>query len=498
MATVTTTVTELPESRVRVEAEVAADEVERRLAQTARQLGRQMKLPGFRKGKVPTPMVIQRVGRGAVLDEAVRDSLPGWYVEAIDRAGIAPVGEPEVNLTDLPGEGQPLRFSIEIGVRPTAQLGQYRGLEVGRREPDVPAEAVDRELEAMRDRLGRLETVAEPAAEGDFVVLDYAGTVDGEPIEGGEARDQLVELGGGQLAPEMESALAGAVAGDTRQVDVAFGADHPNPALAGRSAAFEIAVKEVKRKDLPELDDDFAADAAGFDSMEELREDLRAKLEEADRRAIDAEFREAAVDAAVAQASVDVPEPLVEARARELWARLSRDAAASGDRPRRLPAHLGQDRGGDRRRRAARRRARAAPRSGAGGGGGGRGHRALRGGAAGGARALGRAREDHAGQAAGAPAGGGPGRDPGRRPGHPQRRRPAGRRGRADLGRSGGRAGEAVDAGQRGCAGFGRRVQRRRDGDSGCARQAVDAGFLSARGPTSTGADAGGPPKGDC
>ncbi len=333
MATVTTTVTELPESRVRVEAEVAADEVERRLAQTARQLGRQMKLPGFRKGKVPTPMVIQRVGRGAVLDEAVRDSLPGWYVEAIDRAGIAPVGEPEVNLTDLPGEGQPLRFSIEIGVRPTAQLGQYRGLEVGRREPDVPAEAVDRELEAMRDRLGRLETVAEPAAEGDFVVLDYAGTVDGEPIEGGEARDQLVELGGGQLAPEMESALAGAAAGDTRQVDVAFGPDHPNPALAGRSAAFELAVKEVKRKDLPELDDEFAGDAAGFDSMDELREDLRGKLEEADRRAIDAEFREAAVDAAVAQASVDVPEPLIEARARELWARLSETLQRQGIGP---------------------------------------------------------------------------------------------------------------------------------------------------------------------
>jgi trigger factor len=333
MATVNTTVTELPQSRVRVEAEVAAEEVERRLAHTARQLGRQMKLPGFRKGKVPIPMVIQRVGRGAVLDEAVRDSLPGWYVDAIDSAGIAPVGEPEVDLKDLPGEGQPLRFSIEIGVRPTARLGQYRGLEVGRREPDVPDEAVDRELEALRERLGRLETVTEPAAQDDFVVLDYAGTVDGKPIEGGEARDQLVELGGGQLAPEMDSALVGARGGDTREVDVAFGRDHPNADLAGRSASFALAVKEVKRKHLPELDDDFAADAAGFDSLGELRDDLRTKLEEADRRAIDAEFREAAVDAAVAQASIEVPDPLIESRARELWARLSETLQRQGIGP---------------------------------------------------------------------------------------------------------------------------------------------------------------------
>src|SRR5688500_16716992 len=131
----------------------------------------------------------------------------------------------------------------------------------------------------------------------------------------------------------METALAGAGAGDTRQVVVAFADEHPNPDLAGRSAAFEIAVKEVKRKDLPELDDDFAADAAGFDSLDQLREDVRAKLEEADRRAIEAEFREAAVDAAVAEAAVDVPEPLIEARARELWTRLAETLQRQGIGP---------------------------------------------------------------------------------------------------------------------------------------------------------------------
>src|ERR1700733_7120386 len=134
---VSTTVTELPESRVRVQAEVAPEEVERRVQQAARELGRQMRVPGFRKGKVPPTVVIRRLGREAVLDEAVRSALGSWYADAIDGAGIAPVGEPELDMSDLPGQGKPLEFSIEIGVRPKAKLGEYKGVEVGRREPKV-------------------------------------------------------------------------------------------------------------------------------------------------------------------------------------------------------------------------------------------------------------------------------------------------------------------------------------------------------------------------
>src|SRR5215210_9318380 len=134
-APVTTTVTELPESRVRVEAEVPAAEVDKRVAQAARGLARNLRVPGFRAGKAPPPVVIKRVGREAVLDEAVRDSLAGWYAAAIDAARIAPVGEPDLDLGELPREGEPLRFSIEIGVRPKARLGAYKGLQVGRREP---------------------------------------------------------------------------------------------------------------------------------------------------------------------------------------------------------------------------------------------------------------------------------------------------------------------------------------------------------------------------
>ena len=327
--TVTTTVTELPDSRVRVQAEVSPEEVERRVQQAARELGRQMRVPGFRKGKVPPPVVIRRLGREAVLDEALRNSLGGWYADAIDRAGIAPVGEPELDVpSELPAEGQPLAFSIEIGVRPAAKLGQYKGLEVGRREPTVEDAQIDEEIDRLRDRLATLDTVDRPAENGDHVVIDYVGSVDGEEFQGGTGRDQLLELGSGRLVPGFEDQLAGAKAGDERTVTVTFPEDYPATELAGREAQFAVTVSEVKEKRLPEADDEFASEAAGFDTLAELREDIAERLRQVDERAVEREFEDAVVEAAVAEADVEVPDKLVHARAHELledtWSMLAR------------------------------------------------------------------------------------------------------------------------------------------------------------------------------
>jgi trigger factor len=316
-STLKTTVTELPESRVRVEAEVPADEVERRVQQAAKQLGRQLRIPGFRRGKVPPPVVIRRLGREAVLDEAVRSSLGTWYVDALDDAGITPVGEPDLDLGELPAEGKPLAFSIEIGVRPRANLRDYKGLEVGRREPQIDDAAVQEQLEALRDRFATLETVDRPAEQGDHVVIDYVGKRDGEPFEGGEGRDQLLELGSGRLIPGFEEQLVGAGAGEQRSVEVSFPEDYPGE-LGGKEATFEVTVSEVKAKRLPELDDDFASEASEFETLEELREDIASHLREADERAIEREFREAVVDAAAAEAQIELPDKLVHARAHEM------------------------------------------------------------------------------------------------------------------------------------------------------------------------------------
>jgi trigger factor len=341
MATpVQTTVAELADSRVRVDVQVEPAQVQARVQRAARELGRELKLPGFRKGKVPAPLVLQRLGREAVLEQAVRESLSSWYVEAIRESRIVPVGDPKIDLGELPAQDAALEFSFEVGVLPTAELGQYEGLEVGRREPEASPEQVEREIAAMRERLARLETVEGAAGEGDYVVVDYVGrlpTLDEatgetrlEAFAGGEGRDQLIELGAGNLIPGFEQGLLGARAGEEPlTIEATFPADYPAEHLAGGEASFEITVKEVKRKQLPDLDEDFAVDA-GFDDVRELREDIRGRMLAEDEQRVQAEFREAALDAAVAAARVSVTPELARSRAQEMWERMLHSLAHRG------------------------------------------------------------------------------------------------------------------------------------------------------------------------
>jgi trigger factor len=332
-AAVKTNVTELPDSRVRVEVEVPTEALERELRSAASELGREMRVPGFRSGKVPPEVVLRQVGREAVLDEAVRRGLPGWYEEAVAATGIQTVGDPQVDLSDLPEKGAPLAFTIEVGVVPPAKLGDYKGIEVGRREPKVDDEEVQAELERMRESLASLETVERPAGKGDFVVMDYVGSKGGEPFEGGEGRGQVVELGAGRLIPGFEDQLVGASGGESRTVELTFPDDYPAEELAGQEASFAVEVKEVKEKRLPELDDDFAVEAGGYDSLDELRTEIESRIRQAEDRTIEAEFREAAVDAVVAGATIQVPKELVHSKAHEMWHRTARRLAAQGINP---------------------------------------------------------------------------------------------------------------------------------------------------------------------
>jgi trigger factor len=344
MATaVKTKTTELGDSRVRVEVEVPSEALESELRNAAAELGREMRVPGFRSGKVPPDVVLRQVGREAVMDEAVRRGLPGWYEQAVADAGIAAVGDPKLDLADLPERGLPLSFTIEVGVVPPAKLGDYKGLEVGRRDTTVSADEVQAELERLRESLASLETVERTAANGDFVVIDFAGSIEGEPFEGGEARGHLVELGSGRLIPGFEDQLAGVATGDEREVEVTFPDDYPAEHLAGKDASFAVEVKEVKEKRLPELDDDFAVEAGGYDSLDELRAELEERIGEAQEREIESEFREAAVDAAVEAAEVSVPHELVHAKAHEMWHRTSRRLAAQGIDPRQYLQMVGKE-----------------------------------------------------------------------------------------------------------------------------------------------------------
>ncbi|HEY3191548.1 MAG TPA: trigger factor [Solirubrobacterales bacterium] len=328
-----TTVKELADSRVRVDVDVDPKDVEGSINRTARQLGQDMKLPGFRKGKVPPEMVVQRLGRETVLTQALESSLGDWYERAMLASGVNPVGDPKLDLSDLPDEGKPLRFSIEVAVRPGAELGEYKGLEVGREEPEVPEEAVETEINRLREGFARLNPVDRAAKQGDVVLIDYEGRIDGEPFEGGTARDYLLELGEGRVLPELEKALDGAKPGEERQATVPFPDDYPGEEVAGKTAAFEVQVKEVREKELPELDDDFAAEASEFDTLAELREHIAGQIKEIIDRQIAERFRESALDAAVANAKVDLPKPVVDARAAEMWRRVERSLQRQGMDP---------------------------------------------------------------------------------------------------------------------------------------------------------------------
>jgi trigger factor len=341
---VKTTVTELPESRVKIEVEVEADAVRKRIDRAAKSLAGEIKLPGFRKGKVPAELVIQRVGREAVVEQALRDSLPEWYERALLESQVTPIGDPKLDVGELPGDGEDLGFTIEVGVRPRAELGDYKGLEVGRAEIEVPEEAIEAELERLREGFGSLSPVERHAAGGDAVVIDFSGTIDGEPFEGSESRDFVIELGGEGLLPEFDAGLTGAAAGEERTVEVTFPDDHRPAELAGKTAKFAVTVKEVREKRLPELDDDFVSEASEFETLAELRESIAGRIGEALAQRAEADFREAAVDAVAANARLEIPHELAHARAHEMWERIERQLAARGIDPQAYARMQGKDR----------------------------------------------------------------------------------------------------------------------------------------------------------
>jgi len=329
-----TVVTELPDSRARVEVEVPAELVGRGLQRAARGLAKEMRMPGFRKGKAPPSLVIQRLGFGAVLQDAIREALPEWYEQGLLSSGISPVGDPSIEIVSAPeAEGEPLEFKFEIGVRPPAELGKYKGLEVGKAEAEPTDEIVDREVERIREGFAKLEPVERAAGDGDVLLVDFEGLRDGKAFEGGKANDYLLELGGGQLIEGFEEQLTGAEAGEERKVEVTFPEDYQAEELAGEDAVFKVEVKEVREKVLPELDDDFASEASEFETLEELRADIAKRVSEAVDERAEQDFRVAAVDAAVDAATVEMPDDLVQARAEERWDRVERQLAARGMDP---------------------------------------------------------------------------------------------------------------------------------------------------------------------
>jgi trigger factor len=309
----TAEVTPLEENRVRLDVAVPEDEVQRQMERAIQQLGREVRVPGFRPGKAPAEVIVQRVGRDAIVQEMLKAALGSWYSEAVAEAGLQPIDDPELDLEEVPEEGQ-LTFQATVQVRPKATLGAYAGLEVGKAEAKVPEGAVDAQLEVLRERAARLTPAERPAAEGDFLVIDFDGSVGGKRLRNASARDYLVELGGARLVPEFDRRLAGMSAGESVDFSVTYDATDQRPELRGRTVDYTVTVKAVQQKELPPLDDDLAIGVSEFDTLEELRADLAERLQSAAQAEVDELFRRMAIDAAVANATVDVPAVMVDRR----------------------------------------------------------------------------------------------------------------------------------------------------------------------------------------
>ena len=300
-----TAVENLGENRVRLTVDVSPDQVQHAVEHAMSDLSESVKIPGFRKGKIPTQVLVSRLGKERIYAEAVDSHIGGWFWNAASRSRVRPVSDPQYEF-DLPGTAEePWSFVATVEVQALPELADWTTLEVPRAQVDVPQEAVDAEIEALRDSVAELAPAgARPAQAGDTLLVDL---VDAE----GEAQpDTVIELGGGRISPEIEAALIGAKAGETKQI--AF------PLADGSSSTVEITVREVQAKVLPALDDELARAASEFDTLDELRGSIESTLREQLDAEIDAAFRTSAVDELVRASQVQPAIPLVRTRAADL------------------------------------------------------------------------------------------------------------------------------------------------------------------------------------
>lgn len=300
------TVETVSPTRVRLAIEVPFAELEPSLRKAYREISAQVNIPGFRRGKVPASVIDQRVGRGAVLNEAVQEVIPAKIVDAVREHDVKTLGRPDVEITEF-GDGQPLRFTAEVDIRPQITLPDLADIKVTVDPVEVADSDVDEQLGNLRERFATLKTAERAAQTGDYVQIDLAATVDGAEVEGGSATNVSHEVGSGKLLPGLDEALVGMSAGESTTFTTKLvGGEH-----AGRDADVSVTVRAVKDKQLPALDDEFAQLASEFDTLDELRADLRGRLLRVTRLERLYTVRDQALKALVAATEVPAPETVV-------------------------------------------------------------------------------------------------------------------------------------------------------------------------------------------
>ncbi len=310
--------------------EVSADDLEKALQSAYMKQRNKISLPGFRKGKVPRKMIEKMYGPEIFYDDAANEIIPGAYAKAYDECELDIVSRPVVDIEQIE-RGKPFIFTAEVALKPEVSLGEYKGLEVDKVAVEVTAEEVEQKLKEEAEKNARTASVEDRAvADGDEVILDFEGFVDGEAFEGGKGENHPLVIGSGSFIPGFEEQLVGAEPEKEVEVKVTFPEDYHAENLKGKDAVFKCMVHEIKVKELPEIDDEFAAEVSEFDTLEEYKADVEAKLKESKEADAKRQKEDQAVEQAVKNASFEIPEPMIDTNVRQMVDEFAQRIGAQG------------------------------------------------------------------------------------------------------------------------------------------------------------------------
>lgn len=328
-----TTLDEREGNTAKFTVEVSQEELQEAFDSRLKQLAKEVRIPGFRQGKVPLAMVRQRLGEEAILVDAIEEAMGGWFATAALRLGLDPVDRPQIDLVgdEPPALGGPLGFTASVTVMPEVELGEYKGMQVPKDPVEVLDEEVDAQMDRLREEFAELRPVEDRTVQqGDYVTADFRAVLEGEPVEGLDASDYVFEVGAGRIFPEVEEQVVGMTVGEERTVALPLPEGFPLEEVAGKTVDFTLTVKEIKEKVLPPLTDQWASEVSEFATLLELRMEIRNKIQAGKAYAADQRFRSLAVKAAADNATLDLPDVVVREQAEEMVSDFKRSLESQG------------------------------------------------------------------------------------------------------------------------------------------------------------------------
>lgn len=323
-------VEKLEKNMAKLTVEVPAEQFEECIKVAYKKNKNRFVIPGFRKGKAPLMMIEKMYGAGVFYEDAADEALNQTYADAMKESELDIVSRPEIGIEQIE-KGKPFIYTATVAVKPEVTLGEYKGIQVEKASTEVTDEDVSAELVKVQNQNSRMITIEDrPVEDGDHTVIDFDGSVDGKPFDGGKAEDYPLEIGSHSFIDTFEEQLIGKSIGESCEVHVTFPEEYHVKELAGKPAVFKVTVKEIKKKELPAIDDEFASEVSDFDTLEEYKSDLRSRLEERKQKEATTQNEDKVVEAVVANATMDIPEPMVDSQVESMVQEQARRMQSQG------------------------------------------------------------------------------------------------------------------------------------------------------------------------